>query len=203
MSLFKQSLSLGTVLILVFIWEKLPLDNVTVPALGVLSVMYLLLYQLSKRWAKITLFLSSISESASILLLIGIVLILVLSTGGLFSPVFFLLYFLPFAIAFIFLPATAFVYLLGVIFLFAGVGFWDNVTESVIKVGSLILISPLAYFFGKEYRVVTSHQRKDFEIAQKIKTEASDVLRDQEQTLPEKDKEELAAIISDTEKLKE
>lgn len=140
-------------------------------------------------------------DEYSIVLLTTIILLLIISTGGLSSSVFFLLYFLVFALSFALLPGTVFVFLLGTILLFLP-EVAQNTTESIIKLGSFALITPLAYFFGKEYRVVQLHKQKDEEISKRITSEAANVLKDQSASLPEADKRQLADIIEESEELK-
>ncbi len=75
--------------------------------------------------------------------------------------------------------------------------------ENLIKLASLGLISPLAYFFGKEYQERIIHQEKDKEVAEIISNEAANVLNNEEDRLSEEDKEQLVDIIEESEKLKE
>lgn len=199
MSLLRQSTYLAVIFGIILIWRSLPLDHLTVPAIGVTTFIYLLLYRFQKSQKDTRL---SDLNQLSMIMLVSVVLLLVFTTGGLHSYIFFLLYFIPFALAFTLLPETVFVYLLGVLLILIIGGLGENVTESMIKIGSLGLFTPLAYFFGREYRVVEDHQQRDEEIANRISTEAANVLRDQAHTLPEENKAQLADIIHSSEELK-
>jgi hypothetical protein len=86
-----------------------------------------------------------------------VVLLLIFSTGGLSSPLFFLSYFLLFGISFLFEPTLAITYsLILIVFLGSQSGFGspqNNFTESgsLLKLFSLLLVSPLALFFGQQF----------------------------------------------------
>lgn len=202
MSLPKQSLYIVGSFVTVFIWNSLPLSNFTTPIIGLLVLTYLVLLRRNNKSTKSEKSLGGM-DALSLSILISLVLLLILVTGAINSPLYFLLYFVPFAITFVLLPKTTFVFLLGSILLLLSSAVETNMTENIIKLGSLVLITPLAYFFGKEYRVVEEHTRSDTEIANEISQEAANVLRDQSSTLPTRDKEQLADIISKTEELKE
>lgn len=208
MSLTRQSVFLAVTLAVIFSWQLLSLDGLTVPFLGLLILAYLILSRLMRKKSG-----EARSSSAGqrgekgqidelgVLLLVAITLLLIFSTGGIDSLIFFLLYFISFAITFSLKPETVFIFLAGIVMLFLPTALSQNVTENIIKLGSVVLITPLAYFFGKEYRVVEHHQQKDAEIASRISHEAADILQDQ--TLPEKNKAELAEIIEEAQKLNE
>lgn len=73
---------------------------------------------------------------------------IIFSTGGLSSPVFFLVYFLLFALAFQNPPTTTLSYSLVLIIL---LGQSLNSALSLIPLISLLFITPLAYFVGLQY----------------------------------------------------
>lgn len=82
------------------------------------------------------------------LILTIVVLLLVFSTGGLNSPLFFLFYFLLFGISFLFEPPLAISFsLVLVIFL----TFQLQTPSQILAIISLIFVSPLALFFGQQY----------------------------------------------------
>ncbi len=220
----KQAVFLLASFAAVFFWQLSPLAEFTVPALGFLVFLYLILSKqkssLPKRYQQ-----SEISQEQSIkdsiktlnkdgvniFILNTIVFLLIFSTGSLNSPLFFLLYFISFAIAFVLLPQMVFVFILGSILIFLPDALILNETspetkllvENLIKLASLGLISPLAYFFGKEYQERIIHQEQDKEVAEIISNEAANVLNNEEDRLSEEDKEQLVDIIEESEKLKE
>jgi hypothetical protein len=77
-----------------------------------------------------------------------VILLLVFSTGGLASPLFFLIYFLLFGLSFLFEPklAISFSFIL-LVFFAPGL----SSSQEAIKLFSLVLVAPLALFFGQQY----------------------------------------------------
>ena len=96
----------------------------------------------------ITIVLSRYLRPAVYYLLSLIISILVFTTGGLNSPLFFLIYFLLFAIAFQNPPSTTLAYSLLLIALLSQS---LNSPVSLIPLISLVFISPLAWFIGRQY----------------------------------------------------
>jgi len=208
MSLINQSLGIMAAFIFVFVWQLLGLEELTVPIIGILAIGYLLLSKRAKKAdpstssGQATKNIATLDEMTTSILT-ALVLILIVDTGGLTSPIFFLLYFIPFAICFVLLPEAAIVYLAGVALLFLPTALDGDVTTNLIKLGSIVLITPLAYFFGKEYKVVSEHQQQDNETATRISNEAANILKDNATTLAEEDKAQLADIIQESEQLKD
>ena len=196
MQLINQSAYLIGAFVIVFLWQALSFEGMTIPFIGLLVVVYLYL----SRRGKNTEGSGTSSEQLSIGILTTLILLLIFATGGLESPIFFLLYFIPFAIAFVLMPEVVFIYIVATFLLFLSPALMENVTQNLIKLGSIALITPLAYFFGKEYRAVSRHQQKDEEIAKRISSDAANVLQDQK-NLPEQDKAQLADIIKESEEL--
>ena len=88
------------------------------------------------------------TKTIDALILSLIVLFLVFSTGAADSPLFFLVYFLLFGLSFLFEPPITIIFtLVLVIFLLPSVKSLNEITS----VFSLILITPLALFFGQQY----------------------------------------------------
>lgn len=196
MTILQQSLSVIVAFLIVIIWQLLGLEELTIPLIGLLAFGYLLFSRRSKLASKQ-------ADHLTTGILTTLVLLIIMATGGLTSLLFFLLYFIPFALCFMLIPESAFVFLAGVLILFLPMAMSGAVTENLIKVGSVVLITPLAYFFGKEYRVVSQHQQEDTELANRISNEAANVLKNQATNLPETDKAQLADIIQESEALKE
>lgn len=116
------------------------------------------------------------------LVLTMVVLLLVLSTGGLISPLFFLIYFLLFGLSLTLEPAVTVPLAAGLIIFF----FIDNPSHSfdnLIPLLSLILITPLSLFFGKQYLKVLNQKgeikflkKKEQKTSQDISQEETNVL---------------------------
>lgn len=87
-----------------------------------------------------------------IFLILTCILLLVASTGGITSPIFFLLYFLLFGITVMYEPIVIFVFVTGMIFAFFQQAIANDIFSNMIRLGSLLLLSPLAYFFGTEFK---------------------------------------------------
>ncbi len=103
----------------------------------------------------------SIFKKPSIHLLALIVNLIVFSTNNLNSPFFFLIYFLLFIIAFQNLPSVTLSYSLFLVLIFAQS---LNSFNSAIVLSSMLLVTPLAWFIGKEYlnkRKVENYLTKD------------------------------------------
>lgn len=200
MSLMQQSTSIIAAFGIVIIWKLLGLEDLTIPLIGILAFAYLLF---SRRQKKADATASRQLDHLTTGILTTLVLLIIMVTGGLDSSLFFLLYFIPFALCFMLVPEVILVFLIGVAILFLPMATGPDMTNNLIKLGSVALISPLAYFFGREYRVVSLHQQKDEELAQRISNEAANVLKDQAPNLPEADKAQLADIIQESEQLKD
>lgn len=170
-----QSLVLVIAFGAIFAWQNTSAAQYTVQFLGAAIVLYLLLF--ARRKGKT--FLSAATDGTlAILILTVVMFLLVFATGALNSPLFFLLYFLGFGIAFVFEPPVVFVYILGTIAVFVPEAMKDDIWSNGLRLGSLVLISPLAFFFGKEFR---NGEAQDKTIEHMEKTEekvADDIAKD-------------------------
>lgn len=111
------------------------------------------------------------------------VLLIIFLTGGIKSPIFFLTYFLLFGITFIFEPLTIFVFLIGMAILFGPESIQGDVFGNTIKLGSLIILAPIAYFFGRE------HKKRE-RLSNQIKINTGEIIKDAKELLITKDKSE-------------
>lgn len=99
----------------------------------------------------------------------GIISLLVFSTGGPSSPLFFLFYFLLFALAFLLDPESAIIFSLILTFLLTPqMETWSDFGEAF----SLVLVAPIAFFFGQEYLKNLTNQKQ-------IKTFQKKLIRNQ------------------------
>jgi hypothetical protein len=149
---------LTTATILTWLWttsEGLSFYTLQLTALLVLVFFFKNTFKIENRELKINQYLDAV-------ILTMVVLLLVFSTGGLNSPLFFLTYFLLFGISFLFEPKLSiffsiiliifFTYQAEVIFLPDGSPHnLLNQSQPLIKLFSLILVSPLALFFGQQF----------------------------------------------------
>ena len=206
MKLVLQALVLILSFVLIFVWEQTPISGYTIQALAVLVVIYLLVAARKRGQG----FLTMGGEGPwGIFILNTIILLLVFATGGISSGLFFLLYFLGFGIAFVFEPPAIFVFIIGAVLVFLPDTLKGDTFGNFIKVGSLLLISPLAYFFGREYRK-SDNQESDIEALEERTKEAADtisedieeVVKNEKQNLKEEDMEKLNEILEETEDLR-
>lgn len=206
MRLFLQSLLIIFSFVFIFTWQNTALSEYTIPAIGFLIFLFLLTSVKKKNLSPKIMG----NESVLIFILNTVIFLLIFSTGGFSSSLFFILYFLAFGIAFVFEPETVFVFVLGTILIFLPNALKDNIPENLLRLGSLVILSPLAYLFGKEYR----HEQKQEENLEAIKErtkEAADtiskdveeILEEEKQSLKGKDLEKLNEILEETEDLRQ
>jgi hypothetical protein len=148
-SFFIHSLFLLSAIILTWFWTSNPgLSLYNLQLIALFVIFYFLSHFLSK-----SAFLTSTIDA---IIFTIVILLLVTSTGGLSSPLFFLIYFLLFAVSLLFEPAITLV-LTAAIFVF----FWPSplVLNSLIQLLSVLLILPLSVFLGRQYlKVLEAHQ---------------------------------------------
>jgi hypothetical protein len=190
----------------IFLWQNTPLSGYTTPILGLLIVVY---FAMSFR-KKGKEFLNFGGENPlGVFVLNTLIFIIVFSTGSVNSVLFFLLYFLAFGVAFVFEPSVTFVFVLGAILIFVPDILKGDLTTNLLKVGSLLLISPLAYFFGEEYRKndaeeteIEALDERAKEAADTISADIADVLKDEKASLKSEDLDKLNEVLEETEDLR-
>ncbi|MCL4354391.1 hypothetical protein M1349_02860 [Patescibacteria group bacterium] len=192
MKLIIQSLVLIVSFLAIYIWQQTILTAYTIPALGFLIFIYLFLSARKKGRA----FLELGNSPWAIFALNTVIFLLIFSTEGLSSPIFFLLYFLGFGIAFVFEPMAIFVFVVGTVLIFLPDALKNDVTTNFLKVGSLVLISPLAYFFGNEFRR-NDDQEAEIEALEERSQEAADTIAQDVKTVIEEEKENLSTKATD------
>lgn len=165
---------------LTFFWVQNPaLSDYTLQLIGFFVLMYLGSHFWRQSQGKKTPFVLTAIDSFIFLL---IILLLVLSTGGLSSPLFFLLYFLLFSFSLLWEPAITFVFTAALIVFFLYT-YPELNSHQLASLSSLILITPLSLFFGQQYMKVLE-QRGNIKILsdkfrraqEDIETEETDAL---------------------------
>ena len=139
------------------------------------------------------------SEIGGVFIINTLILILIFSTGGIHSTLFFLLYFLVFGISFIFEPAIVFLFAIGIVLIFLQQALKDDVMGNFIRLVSIFIISPIAFFFGKGY---AKHNEQENRI-EKIEENLEEVIEDEKQNLKEKSVSKLNEALRETETLRE
>lgn len=207
MKLFFQSLVITASFVVIFIWQNTPLANYTVAILGLLVTLYLIVS--ARKGGKG--FLSLGGEGPwGIFILNTLIFLLIFSTDSINSSLFFLLYFLGFGIAFVFEPPVTFVFILGAVLIFIPDALKADTVNNFLKLGSLLLISPLAFFFGKEYRKNDKQQESIESLKERTKDSADTISKDiegvisnEKENLKQKDIEKLNEVLEETEDLRE
>jgi hypothetical protein len=138
-----------------------------------------------------------------------LIFLLIFTTDSFNSPLFFLIYFLGFGIAFVFEPIMTFAFLIGAILVFIPDISKGDLTQNILKLSSVILIAPLAYFFGKEFRKTEEDEQeleelreRSKEAADTISKDIEEVIKDEKSELKDTDLEKLNEVLEETEDLR-
>lgn len=205
MKLLWQFIALFLSFAFVFVWQLTPLSDYTIQIFGVLIVIFLLL---SLRKKDMNPFSEGHDEPWSIAILAAVMLLLVFSTGGISSSLFFLLYFLVFGIAFVFAPSMVFVFAIGIFLVFLPNTLKDDVFGNLLRTGSIVFLSPLGYFLGKEYNerekedaVLDNLTTTTTQAVDAISQDVTDVIAN-EQNLSQEDVTKLNDILEKAEQLR-
>ncbi|OGH23334.1 MAG: hypothetical protein A2958_00200 [Candidatus Levybacteria bacterium RIFCSPLOWO2_01_FULL_38_13] len=191
MRLLLQSLLILFSFALVFVWQDSPLSGYTLQIIGFLIAVYIISSLAKSRKGKQI----SLGGPLGVFILNTIILLFVFATGGLSSSFFFLLYFVVLALVFIFEPYAVIPFVMGIVLIFLPSAIKDDVVANFIKLGSIVLISPLAFFFGREYQ----KSGQDEEAFEKIEEDVKDVLKSEKGKLEEEDVKKLEDVIEEAE----
>ncbi len=173
-----HSLFLIVAVVLAFFWTSNPsLSYYTLQLIAVFVVFFFINQIISRhRRQKINLTIDSVVFTM-------IILLLVISTGGLTSPLFFLVYFLMFGLALLFEPLITVSLTIAIVLFFLFTPSQTEPMKEILQLFSLILITPVALFFGKQYLKVLVDEEKikileeESEIMEgDIKKEETDIL---------------------------
>lgn len=193
MVLIRPALILIASLLLVFVWQNSEFAKYSIQTIGFLIFIYLIAASRNK-WRV------SVGGDVGIFVLNTVILLLIFQTGGLTSPLFFLLFFILFGIASIMDPRVVFIAVAGWIILFLPFVSGTDTLQNILRVGALGLVSPLAYLFGKVYRKQENTQENIAEMKERTKDAADTISEDVHEVL-ENDKEKLGT--PEVEKLNE
>lgn len=202
MRFWRQSLLIILTVTAVFVWKAF-FSDLTVPFLGLLIIIYFFLNSLGSQKG---LGHKSLRQEVSVPVLLAVILLLITSTGSLSSGLFFLLYFLLFALVFLFLPETAFVFALACFLFFLPDSLKTDTVNSLLKLSSLLLVSPVAYFFGRIFRMENKEQEeliKAKKAAENIREDVASLIREEGHTLDENGLLRLKDIVDETRRIKE
>lgn len=178
-----HSLFLVTAVILAFFWTSHPTLSVYTLQLIAIFVLLFFLNQFLSRHRKDSPKSRKLSLNIDAAIFTIIVFLLVTSTGGLISPLFFLIYFLMFGLALIFEPLITLSLTLAMVLFFLITPVKQDLFKEIVQLFSLFLITPLTIFFGSLYLKVLENEEKikileeETEIDEKqIEKEETDVL---------------------------
>jgi hypothetical protein len=187
----------------VFFWQKSDLAVYSVPLLGILTSLYLILNFKNRYRSKNQNSAPTYTgQILTVFLLNTSTLLLIQATGGINSFLFFLLYFLCFYIAFTFIPETIILFSAAIFFFFLPEASIGNSFLNLTKLISFLLLCPLAYFFGKE---ILSREKKEQAIqelkldtrqkAENIVKDVEEIVKNEGTRLKEEDVEKLKDIV--------
>lgn len=192
---------------LIFGWEQGPFSGYTIQLLALMVIAYLSVQFIRRRTHKEEYLWGGIPD---VFVLNTGIFLLIYATGQMVSWFFFLLYFLGFGITFIFEPATVFIFALGTIGIFLPEVLKNNGSiGTYIQLGSFLLISPLPFFFGKDYRdrekeeeAIEALEERSQEAGTTIAKNVSEVLKSEKKNLKNEDVEKLNEILEESEDLR-
>lgn len=172
-----HSLFLIAAVVLAFFWTSSP--TLSVYTLQLIAVFVLLFFgnQFLRRKAEKKFAGKSagrINFTLDALIFTIIVMLLVYSTGGLTSPLFFLVYFLMFGLALLFEPLITLSLTAAMILFFLLTPSKQEPLTEALQLFSLLLITPLALFFGTQYLKLLESEEKI-----KILKEEKEIVEDQ------------------------
>lgn len=202
MEFYKNSLILIGSFILIFVWQNSQLAQYSIPFVGFLVFMFLLTS--FKRKQNLNL-----GGPINFFILNTILLLFIFSTGGIASNLFFLVYFLLFAAAFIMDPKSVFIIPIGLIIIFWSQMFNGDIAANIIKMASISILSPLAYFFGiqfkkndKENDEVLKTKERAVASADEISSDVKDVIESGKSKLSPNELGKLNEILEETKDLR-
>lgn len=167
-SKYIRALILSISIILVFLWTSVPtLNQYNLQLTGALVILY---------FGSRLIFRRSNSFFFSTLVFVSIALLLIFSTGGINSPIFFVLDFLLFAIALLISPNSAAVASAVLVFILIYQNYTKISSSAIIDILSLILITPLAIIFSKTYLKNLASEGKITILKEAIKDEQTESL---------------------------
>lgn len=156
-------------IVLTYLWTTNPaLSNYNLQLTAILSIYYFISRLLIKKN-------SQILNLESTLIFTSIILLLIFSTGGLYSPLFFSLDILIFALALFVTPFQAGISALFISIVFIFTSHEIN-TTGTINLFSLLLITPLAIIFGRKFIENQANQGKIEVLENTLASEETDTL---------------------------
>jgi cell division protein FtsB len=156
LSVISENIILAASLGVAFFWSKSEFLSSYLLQFVALVILAFFIFQFIARKSKLS---KKIKTTFDFLLLTLVIYLIIFSTGSLSSPVFFLTYFLLFAISLLFEPSAALslATISSIFFLF---GDKKELLTELVQLGSLFLITPLALIFGSQYIKLLQSEEK-------------------------------------------
>ncbi|MFC1711688.1 hypothetical protein ACFLZ1_03830 [Patescibacteria group bacterium] len=174
-----HALFLALAVILSFVWVQNP--HLSIYTLQLIAV-FILLFFVSSRLKIEKQKQNLVGQLMSSTIFTMVVLLLVLSTGGLGSPLFFLVYFLLFGLSLILEPINT-IFLSTILIIIFTISNPVSVFDNLIPLFSLLLITPLSLFFGRQYLKVLSLKGKVKILKKKETKTKKDIIHEETNTL--------------------
>lgn len=167
--------------------------------LALLVIFFTIYISIKKRSKSASeLFTGSFLEISGI---VSITLLIVVLTGSLASPLFFFVFFILFFLAFMCTPFSVWVFLGSLLLFFIPEALNELTSDTFVKMGSLVLIAPIAFFVAKEL------ERRQL-LSKRIDTKTDEIIKEAvilKETSETNDPSEIEAIdeiIEEAESLK-
>ncbi len=195
-----SSASIIAAVISVYVFQTSFLSGYSSYMLALLVIFFAIYISIKKRSKSASqLFTGS---SLEIFGIISITLLIILLTGSLASPLFFFLYFILFLLAFMSTSTSVWIFLLSLILYFMPEVFSEFDSDTFIKIGSLLLIAPIAYFVSKEFERRQILSKRIESKTREIISEA-EALKESTDGADPAENEAIDEIIEEAESLKE
>ncbi len=179
--LFLHALFFIAISVLVYFWSISPHTSYYSLQLSlVFLIIYFLVLRLSHRIKTIhpskyhPFFEAHYRQLIDISLIGGLTLLLVASTGGVVSPWFFLVYFYLFSVGLLLEKEAVAIYTLVIFIFFSFLPLEGSLKHYFIRLFSLLLITPLAYYLSYKYEEVVK-LRNNYQQLMKTETKVEDL----------------------------
>lgn len=158
----------------IFLWLNSPLEPYALQLAAVLSLCYIATHSLKRHFPKL---FSKSAITIDVSILTSMILLLVSETGALTSPLFFLLYFLLFAVAMLY-EIEATLVLTGTLILYFLFLPGTNLSDlaHLSQLAALIMITPLALFTGHQYEVSLEEKELRRKLTKHLSHQETDTL---------------------------
>lgn len=155
---FQKLLIIILSFILIFAWEQTFFANFYFEELVSLLIIYIIIAIKKKRFD----FIFGKGDNIwGVFIVNTVIFIIILATGGINSPIFFLSYLLFLGMGFIVEPFIIIVFLIGAIFIFSPQILLNDVQSNFLRLGSLLLITPLAFILSRNEFSNFTKKKKD------------------------------------------